>query len=274
MGKASSSKKVARAAGIGGSRSTQGRPPWSFYGVLAVIVILGLVGIVNSESRRSAQISAQGNSAPAVGTTWYTGLAIDECGKVLPNIKTTKDPFGITTKGDGIIYIDPTTKKAAGANATLGKFASSIGMTLNAAALQVPGGKLYRDGDSCEGSAGHVYVEEWTNPAEPQADGTFPKQAADTVKLLNNGLITIAFLPSSDKSKIPQPSTAVVAELNKLVSAANGTSSSTTVAAATPSTTSASPTTTAGSSPSTTAAGSPTTTAPTTTAPASSTTSK
>ena len=59
-------------------------------------------------------------------------------------VKTNKDPYGITTKGDGIIYISPTVKSAAGQNATLGKFASSVGMTLNAAEMQLPGGTSTR----------------------------------------------------------------------------------------------------------------------------------
>ena len=34
-------------------------------------------------------------------------------------------------------------------------------MKLNAAELQLPGGKLYLDGDTCQGKPGHVYVKEF-----------------------------------------------------------------------------------------------------------------
>ena len=34
-------------------------------------------------------------------------------------------------------------------------------MTLNSAEIQTPGGKLYVNGDSCEGKAGHVYVKQF-----------------------------------------------------------------------------------------------------------------
>ena len=141
MGKASSAKKVARAAGIGGSRAYGGRPPWMYYAAVGLLLVLGVVGVYNSREFRSAKINSQGNTPPTVNQSpaWYEGFAVDACGKLLPPIKTTKDPYGITIK-DGVIYVVPTVKAAAGRNATLGKFASSIGMQLNAAEVQVPGG--------------------------------------------------------------------------------------------------------------------------------------
>lgn len=52
MGKASSSKKVARAAGIGGGRVHRRQTPWTYFGVIALIVVLGVVGTVASRDRR------------------------------------------------------------------------------------------------------------------------------------------------------------------------------------------------------------------------------
>ena len=150
MGKASSSKKVARAAGTGGGRTHRGRTPWTYFSVLALVVALGIVGTVASRDRRLGQINNQGSTAPTVGTVWNEGYAVYECGKFVPAITHAKDPQGITTgDGNGIIEIHPTVKAAAGKNATLGVFASAVGMKLNAATLQVPGGKLYQDGDTC-----------------------------------------------------------------------------------------------------------------------------
>ncbi len=111
-----------------------------------------------------------------MATPWFEGYAIDACGKLLPPIKTNKDPYGITTHGDGVIYINPTTKSAAGKNATLGKFASAVGMLLNASELEVPGGRLYQTGDTCEGKPGEVFVETWGSPAEPVQDGYLQTQ--------------------------------------------------------------------------------------------------
>jgi hypothetical protein len=151
MGKASSSKKVARAAGLGGGRAYAKRPAWGYYFGVLVLLVLGVVGVYNSREYRDAAINKQGNTAPVVHQKppWYEGYAIDECGKILPPIKTTKDPYGITTK-DGVISVSPTVKAAAGRNATLGKFASSIGMQLNAGEIETPGGRLWQDGATCE----------------------------------------------------------------------------------------------------------------------------
>ncbi len=259
MAKASSSKKVARAAGLGGSRAYGSRPPWGFYFAVVLLVILGVVGVYNSREYRQNQINNQGNGQPAVNmaTSWFEGFAVDICGKLQPPVKTNKDPFGITTKGDGIIYINPTVKSAAGHNATLGKFASAIGMTLNAAEIQLPGGKLYQVGDNCQGKPGHVYVMTWSSPQAPRADGVLQdKQAINTatgqedtcspdcnsgVLLAKNQLVTIAFVPAPLKGKTPsilQPPQSVVSKLTSLV--ANGGTTTTTPVPSSPSTTAAS----------------------------------
>ena len=169
MGKASSSKKVARAAGLGGSRSYASRPAYGYYFGLVVLIVLGVLGVYNATHYRDAKVNSAGNTAPTVGQSppWYQGYAVEACGKLLAYVPTNKDPYGITTKEPGIITISPTVKAAAGQNATLGKFASSVGITLNAAQLQLPGGHLYQDGQTCEGKPGHVYVMTWSSPQEP-----------------------------------------------------------------------------------------------------------
>jgi hypothetical protein len=231
MGKASSSKKVARAAGTGGGRTHRGRTPWTYFSVIALVVILGIAGTVSSRDRRLNQINDQGTTAPTVGTVWNEGYAVYACGKFLPAIKNAKDPQGITTgAGDGIIHIHPTVKAAAGKNATLGKFASAVGMKLNAATLQVPGGKLYQDGDNCSGKASHVYVKEFAFAGD--TTGTLQNVDPRNVLLQDQSLLTIAFVPASDKNTIPPPPAYVTTNLNKLA-ATSPTAPTTTVPSST-----------------------------------------
>ncbi len=156
----------------GAGRTPAGRRT-AYYLGLAVLIVLGVLGVYNATHYRDAKVNSAGNTAPTVGQAppWYQGYAVEACGKLLAYVPTNKDPYGITTKEAGIITISPTVKAAAGKNATLGKFASSIGMTLNAAQLQLPGGHLYQDGQTCEGKPGHVYVMTWSSPQEPAADG-------------------------------------------------------------------------------------------------------
>ena len=232
MGKASSSKKVARAAGTGGGRTPRGHKSWTYYGIILLVVILGVAGTVTSRNRRLSQINAAGKTTPpAVGSTENAAFAVDICGKFLPNIKTKKDPVGLTTQGDGIIHIHPFKASAAGKNATLGLFASSIGMTLNAGEVQVPGGKLYLDGDKCHGVPSHVYVRRFAFPGD--TNGILETVDPQTIHLSDGNEYTIAFLPASQKNKIPPPPAQVVTTLKNLEAQAAAASSSPTVPGAT-----------------------------------------
>lgn len=247
MGKASSSKKVARAAGIGGGRVSRRQTPWGYYGIIILIVILGVVTTVASRQRRDSEINSAGNAAPAVGTTWHEGYAVYECGKFVNAISTkAPDPEGITTRTPGVITIAPTVKAAAGKNATLGKFADAVGMKLNAASLQVPGGHLYIDGNTCNGKPGHVYVKQFAGPTDTVGQlfnggkGQLAKLNPAQVPLTDNYLLTIAFVPSSDATSIPAPPAPVVSAV-KTFMAQESSSSST----STPSTGATSPSTAA-----------------------------
>ena len=212
MGKASSNKKVARAAGTGGGRRSGGRTPWSYYGVLALVVVLGVLGAVVSKQHRDSQIAGAGSVPPTVGgTPWNEAFAVYECGKFVPNITTTKDPVGITTNGDGVIRIHPYVKSAAGKNATLGKFATSVGMKLNAAEIQVPGGHLYHDGDTCDGKVAHIYVKQFAYAGDPT--GHLLNQNPSSVLLEDQQMLTVAFVPSADKGSIPAPPASVQSAL-------------------------------------------------------------
>jgi hypothetical protein len=258
MGKASSSKKVARAAGTGGGRTHRGRTPWTYFSVIALVVVLGIIGTVASRDRRLGQINNQGSTAPTVGTVWNEGYAVYACGKFLPAITHAKDPQGITTgAGDGIIHIHPTVKSAAGKNATLGVFASAVGMKLNAATLQVPGGKLYQDGDTCSGKASHVYVSEFAFSTDKV--GTLQNVDPRDILLQDQSMLTIAFVPASQKNNIPPPPAYVITNLNKL--AATSPTAPTTVPGSTATTV---PATTATTVPATTLPASTATTLPTT----------
>jgi hypothetical protein len=240
MGKASSNKKVARAAGIGGGRTYRARTPWTYFGVIALIVVLGIVGTVSSRDRRLSQINGRGGTPPTVGTTWHEGYAVYECGKFADAITKASNPQGITTNTPGVILVQPKVKAAAGKNATLGKFASAAGIKLNAAELQIPGGTLYQDGSTCQGQPGHVYVKEFAYAGATVGKlyngkpGQLPKLDPRDVPLKDQVLVTIAFVPASDASKIPPPPDYVNTNLNN--SGTSSTSSTTTPPATTPGT--------------------------------------
>jgi hypothetical protein len=274
MGKASSSKKVARAAGTGGGRSNRSSTPWTYVGLVALIVVVGAALTYTSRHRDETLAAAATNSnatvAPTIGgTPWHEGLGVYVCGSFLPAIKVASDPEGLTTDANGIIDITPKVKAAAGRNASLGEFATSIGMTVSASELQVPGGKKYSNGDNCAGKASRVYVKQY--PYAGSTVGTIETADPNSIRLADNALITIAFVPPADKSKIPPPPPYVVANLKKLNTPTTTTvpstttttpSSATTTPGSAATTTPGSASTTTGSATSTTTGSASATTAP------------
>ncbi len=249
MGKASSSKKVARAAGTGGGRTNRGRIPWLYYGVLAAVVVLGTATVVQSRNSRLTKVAAAGQTAPVPNKDhWHVAYGFYLCDKFAPAITDTTDPHGIHTHGDGIIHVHPYDSSTGGKNAVLGAFTAAVHVTLNAGELKLPGGHDYHDGDSCGGKPGRVRVRIFTSPSD--TTGTDATTDPRKVPLYDQEVLTIAFAPAG--ATLPQPPS--VPNLSKLTDV-------TTTTTAPPATTS----TTAPKSTTTTAPATTTTVPPTTT---------
>jgi hypothetical protein len=234
MGRASSSKKVARAAGTGGGRTAGGRLPWGYYGVIIVVVVLGVVGTIVSRNSYQQKQSGPSSTPPTIGTTWNEAYAVDICGKLQPNITVPNDPAGIRTQSDGIIHINPKTAAVAGKNATLGAFASAVGMKLNAGELQLPGGALHRSGENCNGKKARVYVKQF--PFVGATSGSVASTDPRNVRLADQAMVTIAFVADGQTGSIPPPAPSVQNALTKLA-APSSTSTTTAPAAGSPTTT-------------------------------------
>ncbi len=261
MGKASSSKKVARAAGTGGGRTSRGRTPWVYYLTIAVVAVLGVAGVYSSRQHRLQTITTAGKVPPRAGQDhWHVAYGIYVCdtatkGHFLPAITNQNDPVGIHTHGDGVIHVHPYYDSSAGKNATLGKFASATHMTLNAGELKYPGGHDYRDGDSCGGKPGRVQVYVWGTPTTQVSEvpalvkvpGVLSTVNPPDVRLFNNNLITIAFMPKG--AHIPPPPAQSIYSLQHLNDVTQ-TPSTTTTAPGSTATTAPSTATTATTAPS------------------------
>ena len=200
MGRASSSKKVARAASTGGGRTARGARPLGWYAAIALVVILGVSGIVFSRAERREELAAGADgSAPVANVDhWHAAYGIYLCDEFTGNITNERDPKGIHTHADGIIHIHPFVRSAAGRNATLEVFADAVDMTLNDDELEVPGGKSYKTGDTkCGDEEGIVQVK--------VNDEVITENVAK-IKLNDQDLVTIAFAPKG--AELPAPPTA------------------------------------------------------------------
>jgi hypothetical protein len=274
MARQDSGKWVARAAATGGGRSYRGQMPLKWYGSLVLVVLVGIVSVIYSRYERQNPVAG---TPPVVGTHWYAALSIDVCGTIQPSLPTnpnsTANP-GIHTDGDGVIRIEPTKKTDSGNNATLARFVATYPkFGLTSTSLTIPSEKAHTNGEKCPkqtpdaGKAAKLQIRVWPSAQPP---GSLPPTTTtdpSDVKLANDQLITVAFVPAG--TTIPKPSAAAITAMLQAVSQSGSTSTTTSPISLSTSTTA--PTSSSTTAPSSSATTVPTTTA-TTTAPTTSTT--
>ena len=278
MARSSSGKSVARAAATGGGTTYRGQMPVNWYAALVVIVLVGLasVGIAKYHYNQTPTVVE-----PTVGTTWHAAIDFDICGTSQPALAASPSTSksGLTTTGSGVLLIAPKKSSEAGANATVGKFASEYsGLTVTNTSLKVPGAKSqeYTNGEKCPtgtpdaGKAGEVVARWWVittkvkHNQEVETNGVNTSKPA-SLKLLNRQLITVGFVPAG--TTLPKPPASTILALQQVLAGSQpvATTTTTTAASSTASSTAATTTTTAPAATTTSAPSTTTTTAPTTT---------
>ncbi len=204
MGKASSSKKVARAARAAGGKRVGQRRNIGFPLIIIVVLLggFGLIAYAATERRAVAQ--------PLTTDHWHAAYGINICGTVQPpdNDFNGQDLTGIHTHGDNVIHIHPFLDSAAGHNADLGRFFDTINLEVTDTTIVLPDGTTFEEGtDTCEDEDARVVVARWDS-AEQAASGENPSQIYtddfDNIRFRNDReAFTIAFLP--EDAAIPAP---------------------------------------------------------------------
>ena len=163
MGKASSSKKVARAAGIGGGRTNRGKAPVLWYSTLVVILLAGVGLTAFSRDQRLEELgSPTSKEEPRAGSAhWHVALGVRVCDKWLDPVQDQNDPKGIHTHGDGIIHIHPSVASAAGRRSTFARYAEAVEGKLAVNSFSWPEGASkkkveHKTGDKCGEQEGEV----------------------------------------------------------------------------------------------------------------------
>ena len=119
MGKASSTKKVQRAARAGG-RVSSGQPrSLLFPGLIALIVVLGVALVVYA---RDDRLDDDLGGVPQLGDHIHQAFGVNVCGEWKTDIPEFESEIGIHTHGDGVLHIHPHSQLGVGVNATLGRF--------------------------------------------------------------------------------------------------------------------------------------------------------
>ncbi len=207
MGKASSSKKVARAARAGGRVSSGQSRSLLFPGVLALIFVLGVTLVVYArDARRDDDLGG----VPQLGDHIHQALAVNVCGEWLPNVPEFESPVGIHTHGDGVLHIHPFSQLGVGANATLGRFfqdgrEGGLELSLTSSKLTYLGETIEEGETECEGVDNPVLrVAYWDNVQDAASRPDVTTGGFSGLRLgTNGGGFTIFY--GDRKADIPKP---------------------------------------------------------------------
>ena len=201
MGKASSSKKVARAARAGGSAKGSKRQ-WLFPAGIVLIFVLGITIVVVARSSNQ-KASAE---TPAVGDHYHNAFGIFVCDKYLPALvdSTAADTLGIHTHGEGIIHIHPFQTSVSGANAKLSVYADRVGLKLSNNGVTTPDGTSYDKGYDCNGTPAEVSAYYWSNPFDTSIPPKIYTSDFGSIPLRTDGA-AIAIVIAPPGTNVPVP---------------------------------------------------------------------
>jgi hypothetical protein len=253
VAKSATGKWVSRVGSSGGGKAYKKARPSNYYGILIVIVVLGLVATVLARYDYQHPSKAARGGPPAIGTTWYGALSVQTCGKTLPYL--TADPTnsgGFKVQTDDVIKLDPVSDADSGTNATLAQFANEYpGLIASSVELAIPSSKetmdaatTYRNGETCPstskyaGQTGVVEYAYWSSLSQTTPTIT---TSPGSIKFGQYLRVTLAFDP---KGVTPAPpSQTTVDEMSALI-ISSATATTTTTVPATTTTTSLKTTTT------------------------------
>lgn len=180
MGKASSSKKVARAARAGGSRRVGQRRHLGFPALITLVIVAGVLLVVFAREDRDATAAPRFGATAPPGDHWHAAYNIVICGAVQPGLNDAKpDTSGIHSHGDGVIHIHPFTRGFAGPNARMSAWFDIVGLELGDDRIVLPDGTTFEDGkDDCDGENANLRVAVWDSAADALA-GEDPSRIVD-----------------------------------------------------------------------------------------------
>jgi len=144
------SRRVARAAAVGGGRTYRSQTPRGWFAMLLVICLVGVGLVAYSRYERTVPPPSAAHKPTVPPTTadeWQAAFAVDVCGRIVPNaLPTTVTSLvgsGWETLAGGIADLEPARATLAvnveGARATLASYLAAEGIGVNAKSLTIPG---------------------------------------------------------------------------------------------------------------------------------------
>ncbi|MCY3850988.1 MAG: hypothetical protein OXF75_09340 [Acidimicrobiaceae bacterium] len=210
MAKASSSKKVQRAArAAASSKGASERRQLGFPLIVVLVVVLGVVLVVVARGSRDPLTS------PTTADHWHSAYAIYNCGVQMPHFQGQTDPDGIHSHGDSLIHIHPYNSSATGEDARLGVFLDTMNASIEVDGIFTDNGEfapiLAEDG--CDGEPAEIKVARWSLGASdgPEIIEVY-EDDFDDIRLLDDGEgFSFALVPVGEDP--PPPDAEVISSL-------------------------------------------------------------
>lgn len=164
MGKASSSKKVARAARAGSNYRGPERRALGFPLAIGLVVVLGASLVLYSRDNRSEDVP------PTINDHWHAAYGIWNCDHWEdPVVDAGPDLTGIHTHADSVIHVHPFNSGSAGTRATMGRFFDTVDIDADDDSITLPNGTVLDENEGCDGEPSELVIARW--PADqPDAD--------------------------------------------------------------------------------------------------------
>lgn len=196
MGKASTSKKVARAAKAAGRPGAKKNYAWPL--TMGAVVLVGVLLIVLTVSTNDD--TAPG--APRIGDHWHAAYGIYNCNTFAPQLDpAANDTTGLNTHGDGLVHIEPLSTRSSGKGANLARFGQQVGLKLADTSFKTPTLKR-KNGDSCGSKKGRVELVTWSSPSDTSP--TVRRQNIGDYAPKDGSVWVLAFVAKG--TKVPKPS--------------------------------------------------------------------
>jgi len=210
VGKASSSKKVQRAARAaeasrgGGESRERGFPL-----LVGVLVLLGVGLVLAARGTREPAV------APTTGTHWHNAIEFYDCGTLQPALLGQVESSGIHTHADNLMHIEPGNSAESGTNARLKLWLDAAGAVVNESIISAPDFGTIDASLGCGGSDSVIKVARWDvdGPTGVETPLEVFTTNLDQVRLLQNRQAFTVAKVAVDEDP-PPPSAAAIAQLN------------------------------------------------------------
>lgn len=200
MGKASSSKKVQRAAkAAASSRGASESRELGFPLVVGVVILLGIGLVFLARENREPP------SPPRIGDHWHAAYTIYDCGVEVPYFQSVLDPDGIHSHQDSLIHIHPFNSSATGADATMGVLLEAMQASVTREAITTPEAGVLAAADGCDGEPSVIKVARYQVDPAVVLQAVYDDDFESIAFLQDREAFSIARVPVGEDPPPPSP---------------------------------------------------------------------